>query len=122
MQTPERLGPDLRRIEAGVARGGWGGWGMIVVGPLLTGLRLNAVLFGPSLMLLRAGTSATSGLRVVILYYEEFEIAPLALASSCDLRYPTALGWRIKFIMPRTAGVLSTITASNGEVLQWQKQ
>jgi hypothetical protein len=38
------------------------------------------------------------------------------------LRYPTALGWRIKFIMPRTAGVLSTITASNGEVLQWQKQ
>jgi hypothetical protein len=95
---------------------------MIVVGPLLTELRLNAVLFGPSLMLLRAGTSTTSGLRVVILYYEEFEIAPLALASSCDLRYPTALGWRIKFIMPRTAGVLSTITASNGEVLQWQKQ
>ena len=96
---------------------------MIVVGPLLTGLRLNAVLFGPSLILLRAGTSsATSGLRVVILYYEEFEIAPLALASSCDLRYPTALGWRIKFIMPRTAGVLNTITASNGEVLQWQKQ
>ena len=95
---------------------------MIVFGPLLTGLRLNAVLFGPSLMLLRAGTSATSGLRVVILYYEEFEIAPLALASSCDVRYPMALGWRIKFIMPRTADVLSTITASNGEVLQWQKQ